>query len=80
MADTVSISAQIPQELGAMLEKVARFEERSKSYYVKKGLERLLRERLEDLEDYYEAKAAYEEFLASGEEAIPMEEVFKDVK
>ncbi len=75
-----SVSANIPIELGEMLDKVSRAEERSKSYYIKKGLEQLLLDRLEDLEDYEDAKKAYEEFIASGEKTISFEDVFRDVK
>ena len=70
-----SISVSIPKELSDMLERVARAEDRSKSYYVEKGLEAILRERLEDLEDYEEARQAYEEFVASGEKGVPFEEM-----
>ena len=45
MSNTVSISAQIPEELGKMLDQISRDEERSKSYYVKKGLETFLKQR-----------------------------------
>ncbi|MEL6748905.1 MAG: hypothetical protein AAFO09_01270 [Pseudomonadota bacterium] len=77
---SISISANIPVELGEMLDRVSRAEERSKSYYIKKGLEQLLRDRLEDLEDYQDAKQAYDEFVASGEKAVPFDEVFRNVK
>ena len=80
MSATASISANIPQELSEMLNRVAAAEERSKSYYIKKGLEQILRDRLEDIEDYEEAKAAHEEFLASDESAVPLDEVFRDVQ
>ena len=70
-----SISVSIPKELSDLLERVARAEDRSKSYYVEKGLEAILRERLEDLEDYEEARQAYEEFVASGEKGVPFEEM-----
>jgi predicted DNA-binding protein len=76
----MSISAQIPAELGEMLNKVSSLEERSKSYYVKKGLELYLRNKLEDLEDYQDAKQAYDEFVASGEEGIPFEDMVKELK
>ena len=79
-AATASISANIPQELSDMLNRVAAAEERSKSYYIKKGLEQILRDRLEDIEDYEEAKTAHEEFLASGEQAVSLDEVFKNVQ
>ncbi len=77
---SISVSANIPVELGEMLDKVSRAEERSKSYYIKKGLEQLLRARLADLEDYQDAKQAYDEFVASGEKAVPFEAVFRNVK
>ncbi len=77
---SVSISANIPIELGEMLDKVSRAEEQSKSYYIKKGLEQLLLDRLEDLEDYEDARKAYEEFIASGEKTVSFEDVFRDVK
>ncbi len=57
------------RELGEMLDKVSRAEESSKSYYIKK--------KLEDLEDYQGAKQAHDEFMASGEKAVPFNEVKK---
>lgn len=80
MPNLASISANIPQSLSNLLNKVAKAEERSKSYYIKKGLERILNDRLEDVQDYEEAKQAHDEFIASGEKSIPLEEVFKNVK
>lgn len=62
-----------------MLNKVAEAEERSKSFYIKKGLELVLERKLEDLEDYQDAKRAYEEHLASGEEAIPFDDMKKEL-
>ena len=76
---SVSVSANIPAELGEILDKVSRAEERSKSYYIKKGLGRLLKDRLEDLEDYQDAKQAYDEFIASGEKAVPFEHMRKEL-
>lgn len=75
-----TISAQIPIHLAQGLAKICEREERSKSYYVKKALELLLKEELEvleDIEDYQEAKKAYEEFKKSKQKAIPYEKVFK---
>ena len=57
MSDTVTVTSQIPNELASLLNRVAEAEERSKSYYIKKGLELILRQRLEDLEDYEAAVA-----------------------
>jgi len=76
---SISVSANIPVELGAMLDKVSRAEERSKSYYIKKGLEQLLTDRLEDIEDYQDAKQAHDEFVASGEKAVPFEDMKKEL-
>ncbi len=76
---TIGVSAQIPADLGEILDRVSKAEERSKSYYVRKGLELFLMKKLEDLEDYEEARKAYEEFVASGEEAIPLSEVKKEL-
>lgn len=80
MSATASISANIPQELSEMLNRVAVAEERSKSYYIKKGLEQVLKDRMENLEDYEDARAAHEEFLASGEQAVSLDEVFRNVQ
>lgn len=76
---SISVSANIPVELGEMLDKVSRAEERSKSYYIKKGLEQLLRDRLEHLEDYQDAKQVHDEFIASGEKAVPFEDMRKEL-
>lgn len=78
-SDSVSISAQIPAGIANMLNRVSSIEERSKSYYVRKGLEMFLRSRLEDLEDYKEALEAYEEFVASGEETISLSELKEEL-
>ncbi|MYC40021.1 MAG: hypothetical protein F4X55_03290 [Candidatus Dadabacteria bacterium] len=75
--NTVSISAQIPVELGEMLSEISRAEKRPKSYYVKKALESFLMSKLEDIEDYEEADRVYKEFIASGEKSIPFSEIQK---
>ena len=58
------------------LARVAEAEERSKSYYIKKGLELILQQRLEDLEDYEAATEAHAAHLESGEPALSMDDVF----
>ena len=75
-SDMVNISAQIPAEIAEILGKVSRAEKRSKSYYVRKGLELFLMARLEDLED---AAKAYKEFLASGEKTVSFSELKKEL-
>ncbi len=62
-----------------MLTTIAEAEARSKSYYVQKGLETLLQQRLEDLEDYQDARNAHDKFVASGEQGMPFEEMKKEL-
>ena len=45
----VTISAQIPAELEKALIKLCESEERSKSYFIKKALEKLIQEKLKEL-------------------------------
>ena len=73
VSDTVTVTSQIPKELASLLNRVAEAEERSKSYYNKKGLELILRQRLED---YEAAVAGHAEHLVSGGRALSMDEVF----
>jgi predicted DNA-binding protein len=51
---TVNISAHISPELSKMLDVVSKMEERSKSYYIQKGLKMILERKLEDIEDLKE--------------------------
>jgi RHH-type rel operon transcriptional repressor/antitoxin RelB len=76
----VTISAQIPASLDKDLTKICESEERSKSYFIKKALENFLEEKLQDIEDYHEAKKLYEEFKKSGEKAIPYSQIKKKYK
>ena len=78
-SEMVNISAQIPAEIAEILGKVSKAEERSKSYYVRKGLELFLMAKLEDLEDYEEAAKAYKEFVASGEKTVSFSELKKEL-
>lgn len=65
------LSVRLPESLENRLNILAKATKRPKSFYVREALERSL----EDIEDVYLAGAAYEEFLTSGEKAIPIEEV-----
>ena len=78
-SEMVNISAQIPAEIAEILGKVSKAEERSKSYYVRKGLELFLMSKLEDLEDYEEAAKAYKEFVASREKTVSFSELKKEL-
>ena len=66
---TIRLSADMEQRLNTL----AAATHRPKSFYVREALERSL----EDIEDAYLAEAAYEQFKASGEKAVPLEEVMK---
>ena len=77
---STNISCTIPVELSKQLILLADIEERSKSYYVKKALEKYLEERLEDALLAKIGDEAYEEFVKSGEKAIPYDDIRKELK
>ncbi|MFW5836942.1 MAG: DUF6290 family protein [Desulfovibrionaceae bacterium] len=66
-----SHTVRLPDDIANRLEVLAKATKRTKSHFIREALERSL----EDLEDAYLAETAYEEFLKSGEKAIPLEEV-----
>jgi RHH-type rel operon transcriptional repressor/antitoxin RelB len=65
------LTIRLPEDMARRLEVLAKATRRPKSYFVREALERTL----EDLEDAYLAETAYEEFLKSGEAAVPLDEV-----
>ena len=65
------LTIRLPEEMESRLNVLDDATKRSKSFYVREALERSL----EDIEDVYLAEAALERFRASGEKAIPLEEV-----
>ena len=79
-AKTSTLSCTIPFELGKQLNLLAELEERSKSYYVKKALQEFLSERLENTLLAKIGDEAYKEYLESGEESIPYDEIRKKLK
>ncbi len=79
-SNLINISAHVPQSLAKKLEKVAKFEERPKSFYIKKSLEKFLEEKLEDIKDHIRTQKAYKDFKKSGAKSVPYEEVFKNLK
>lgn len=64
-------SVQLSDELSARLEALAKATKRTKSYFIREALERLM----EDLEDAYLAETAYEAFLKSGKQAADLDDV-----
>ncbi|MDR1243453.1 MAG: DUF6290 family protein [Deltaproteobacteria bacterium] len=65
------LAIRLPEEIETRLDALAKATGRTKTYYAKEAI----LTHLEDLEDAYLAEEAYLRFKASGEEAIPLEEV-----
>ncbi len=76
----VNVSAHIPIGLAEKLTQIAQFEERSKSYYIKKGISDIVEEKLQDMQDYLSARQTLKEAKKNNEEFISFDEVFKGVK
>ena len=68
-------SVQLPDDISVRLTTLAKATKRTKSFFLREALERSI----EDLEDAYLAETAYEEFLRSGKDPIPLENVEKDL-
>lgn len=68
-------SVQLPDDISARLTALAKATKRTKSFFLREAIERSL----EDLEDVYLAETAYEDFLKSGDKAIPLEKVEKEL-
>ncbi len=67
------LAIRLPEEIEARLDTLAKATGRTKTYYAREAIIT----HLEDLEDAYLAEKAYKDFIASGEKAIPLEEVMK---
>lgn len=65
------LTIRLPADMENRLNVLAEATNRPKSFYVREALERSL----EDIEDVYLAETALERFRASGERAIPLEEL-----
>ena len=68
------LTIRLPADMEQRLAVLAAATQRPKSFYVREALERSLA----DIEDAYLAEAAYERFKASGEQAMPLEEVLRE--
>lgn len=75
----INISAHISTSLAEKLQQVADFEERPKTYYIKKGLTEILEVKYRDMQDYLSARKTLEEAKAKND-FVTFDEVFKDVK
>ena len=76
---TITISAHIPDDLAQKLEKVAEFERRSKSYYIKEGLAEIFEQKFYDMQHLISAKKTLREAKSKGE-FVSFEEVFKGIR
>ena len=69
------LTVRLPDNLEKRLNALAMATKRSKSYYVREALERVM----EDMEDAYLAETAYEEFVKSGKSSKPIKKVESDL-
>ena len=74
------ISINLPPDILKKLDKVSKFEERPKIYYIKKGLSELLEQKYNDIEDYLNARKTMESVKSNGEKLVSFDTVFKNVK
>lgn len=68
---TKQLNTRIDEELDARLERLAARTGRSKTFYAEEFIAR----GLNDLEDYFLAKDALDEFMDSGEQSIALDDV-----
>jgi RHH-type rel operon transcriptional repressor/antitoxin RelB len=68
------LAIRLPQDIENRLDALAKATGRTKTYYAREAI----LTHLEDLEDAYEAEAAYLRFKASGEKALSLEEVMRE--
>ena len=64
-------TVRLSEQLNFRLSRLAQATKKSKSYFIREALERVI----EDLEDAYLAEIEYEKFLKSGEKPISLEEM-----
>jgi len=67
------LSVRLPKDLEKRLNFLAMKTNRTKSFYALEALSR----HLEDLEDFYFAEKAHQDFIVSGDKALTTEEVEK---
>lgn len=68
------LALRLPEEIEIRLDALAKATGRTKSFYAKEAI----MTHLEDLEDIYLAESALERFRASGEKAVPLEDVMRE--
>ena len=70
-----TVTAQLPESIFNKLDALAKAENRSKSYYIKKSLEFYLDEVQEDIKDIFEARKRYDAFLSSDSKGKTLKEM-----
>lgn len=65
------LAIRLPEDIDQRLTALAKRTGRTKTFYAREAI----MAHLEDLEDYYLAAEAYDEFMQSGESARPLDEV-----
>jgi len=65
------LAIRLPEDIDQRLTALAKRTGRTKTFYAREAI----MAHLEDLEDYYLAAEAYDEFMQSGEAARPLDEV-----
>lgn len=68
------LALRLPEDIEMRLDTLAKATGRTKSFYAREAI--LIH--LKDLEDAYLAETAYLRFKASGEKALPLEDVMKE--
>ena len=65
------LALRLPKEIEDRLTRLAKATGRTKTFYAKQAII----EKIEDLEDYYLAEEAYQEFLAGDQKTYTLDEV-----
>ena len=68
------LAVRLPKNIEERLERLAKLADRSKSYFVKKALEKFL----EEEEEKQIALQAYEDYLKSGKKVHRFEDILKE--
>ena len=71
-----TISFRISDDLNSLLDEESKYQERSKSFIIKKAVKNYL----EDLHDYRIAEEGYKQYLVQGKKGYSLEQIKKDLE
>lgn len=71
----MATSVRLPEATEKRLNELAAKTGRTKAYYIREAIEAYI----EDMENVYLAEKAYETFVKSGKDAIPLEKVMREL-